>query len=530
MSPFTVTVEAIAFVDAFRVMVDQREVPRPEWMADRAPSPAAVAGLPPALRLDVALSCSQPGLRGELKASRVAGTLSAGGPVLPEPVAFGDDGRARVPMQALLADRSIQTGTIEWRWEFSDGSTTVTAGETAHQVALTLAPPTAPWIDTLPWWEVIAHACTAAKASTDRAGAATRLAHHTFSGFGTGAFQWESARHYATNGYEGTQAFDCAKFLRLIDHGSEPRLVDCSDLAAALSTFANILGCALEQVVISGPMVLNPVLLCGLPRWNSRFDTFHLHEFTAAGPPSAPRLWDGCLHISDDDAPERPGNRRPPGAALPVDIDQTEYFDRLIFEDEGTLGEREAIFQIRPIGELPPQQPTPARDSPLVRAGRAFWSPPDPPPPALFGVSSFSLYDAEMPGWVPLDPRPAALPLAVAGANDAIERIVWRPTEGGASRLISATVYLCADVAAAHLRTLALLGELAPLDPYLAMTAGVASARLYRFETAEGSVVLSTVMNVVYLIRRATAAPLAAEVRQMSERIRSRIALAAAPL
>jgi hypothetical protein len=535
-----VRLDAITFVQAMPLLADQRPVPRPEWTTGRAPSPAAVAGLPRVLTLDVALSCTQPGLRGRLAATRTGGTLRAAGHVPAAPVRFGTDGTAKVRMRVPLTTPCVDIGTVRWRWEFSDESAAVRIGTTRHEIAMTIAPPTPPWtIDhggrlrqwIPPWWEVVRHACSVARGTTSFREAATLLARHTFSGFARGAYRWDDARNYATNGYEDEPAFDCARFLRLIDRRIGPRLVDCSDLAAVLSTFANILGCSLQQVVIGGTMVLNPVLLCGRRRWESRFTEFGLHEFTAIGP-SEPRLrlWDACLEVSDDDAPERPGNRTPRGAGLPVTLSVKRYFDRLFFENEGTIAERDGRSQIRPIRELPPLVRAVRPGSPLVQAGRRFWRPPRTPGPAFYRVPFFSLYDGVITDWEPLDPVPVLPPPLPSRGSDAVTRIVWRSTGEARSPLISASVYVCFDVRAAHARTLALLGELTPLAPRLLAGGPAAPLGEYHFETARGAVLMGTLLNVVYVIRRASMGPSAADLRSIAGQVYQRIMSVAAPV
>ena len=67
---------------------------------------------------------------------------------------------------------------------------------------------------------------------------------------------------------------DCAKFLRLLEGDPLPDEVDCADLAAVLSTFANVLGCELDRIAIRRDMKLNPVLTANRRKWGARFDEF----------------------------------------------------------------------------------------------------------------------------------------------------------------------------------------------------------------------------------------------------------------
>jgi hypothetical protein len=537
MTRLQVRVESITFEHALPLLHGQRRVPQPEWTVEGESHPAAIPGLTSVLALRVQLSCNDGSIRGCLRAMRVEGTLATPGHVPDTNIDFGGARQIEVAIRVPVDTPHVEVGTIRWRWEVTAGVDCLPAGTSEHAIAFTLSSPQPPWGTTgspgltLPWWEVVHHACLAANGASDPEHAATLLAHQTFAAWRRSLYSWQGARHYVTDGSEEPAVFDCAAFVRLLETGRGPSLVDCSDLAAVLSTFANILGCCLQQVVIGGAMTLNPILLSGRDRWDSRFGEFGIHEFTVTGQREPEmRVWDGCLQVSSDEADERPGTRTPDPADVPANMTVGEYFDRLFFTDESTFEERFGRIRIRRLGPLPPVVSAPHRDSPLVIAGARLWSPPPDAIPSTCRVHALVFGEMSVDGWEALEPTsPRALKFPDS-ASDAVERSVWQATDEW-SRLMSGAVYVCVDTSAAHVRTQSLLGELVQFEPVEPIVSPpVNGAPEYRFALDKGNVVVGTLLNVAYIIRRASRTDLSVQVRNMAERVRLRILASRLPL
>jgi len=105
--------------------------------------------------------------------------------------------------------------------------------------------------------------------------------------------------HYSKTG------FDCTAFLELLSGtpDSNGRLVNCSDCATFVSTFANLLGCNLSQSQIGYTFDVNPVILigrqglklpCGLRGW-----LYHEVAWTGGCGPDD-RVFDSCLQLNAD--------------------------------------------------------------------------------------------------------------------------------------------------------------------------------------------------------------------------------------
>lgn len=523
----TMTVGAISFRGqraALPLIVKGRVVSGPEWIEGSPHLPAAFAAANPAqgIGMLVTLRSSEPSGRIELRATRIGGGgtfVTPIGDVVRTTVDFRGGTEASVVCRAALSRRVVGLDTVRWRWEMDDGSGWTAIGITEHEIAVTLGQPTAPWGTstgralTRPWWEVLEHACDVARGATTVEDAATAIAARALAGW-RGAYEWKDSQNYATNALETPARFDCAAFLRLL--AGDPRMaefVDCSDLAAVVSTFANVLGCSLQQAVIKGPLTVNPFLPAGHTTWHGRTDA-GLHEVTMARlPRGTMQIWDGCMLLSHDRAPDEP-RRKPPGARAATGMLQADYVARLI---AGQSQPAPPHFPgNRPIGPLPTVVAAVVASDPRVRAGARHWSLPDT---GLFpNLLIHDLTDAVegLKQWQLVD-RAAPEPGLPAPGWDNVIRARWRSV-GTAGGLVIFEGYLCADVRAAHLRTQCLLGALRerPIDP-----AGpihpVPGVPEFRFSVGDGAILVGVVLNVAFVIRVASRAQDAAGVREILE-------------
>jgi hypothetical protein len=179
--------------------------------------------------------------------------------------------------------------TLEWTW--NGGS----VQQTTHRLYVILAPPTLPWgadpVDSERWlWpEVLDFAANWAEGATDTDKAATRITRAVFA-LGQRDIHQGGLR-YGNMGYVPLD-FDCAKFLKHL-HGTEINSnVDCRDLASIVSTFANALGCRLQQAQFGGANLPPTIRLIG----GTPLATFRFHELAWNGVGAAgEKVWDACL-------------------------------------------------------------------------------------------------------------------------------------------------------------------------------------------------------------------------------------------
>jgi hypothetical protein len=513
----TVSVDAISFQTDRTVLplvIDGNPVISPEWVAGLRSLPAAFAGPDPVegLAMTVRLSSAAPAAQIKLKATATTapGSISAIGDIGEVTVDFAGGTRATIDCRATLSSNQVACGCVEWRWQFNDGGEWQDAGVSKHQMAITLALPTAPWTTrpgipgrTLPWWEVVHLASKVAAGSTTLDGAATKVTEHTF-GAWEGKYRWENSRHYATNGFETPARFDCASFLRLLDGERLPDTVDCADQASVVSTFANVLGCNLQQVAISRSMTANPVLLVGNRDWRPR-DEFGVHEFTVTGDrEEAMIVWDGCLHVSSNDAPRNP-TAPPDDVRVPAEMPAAEYLSRLIFENTMGIRLRGGVPDVRPIGPLPSVVRVMAATSVAVEAPMRRWRLPPVEQDPGTRIEHVDLTPDFLGPWHLV--APTVLPDLAPPSDewDKVVRTLWRSTDDPV-RLVSCEVYICRDTRAAHLRTYALLGEFAARAiERIEIPESLENTPEYRFAFGDSGLI-DTFLNVVLVVRSATRA------------------------
>jgi hypothetical protein len=238
--------------------------------------------------------------------------------------------------QVRLLDHGVGKYPITLRWQFQleAGGPWVDFDASDHLVYVTLDLPGEPWAQRstladllrVPWTRVLDWSCTWASGITIEDGnlnaaiarAAKRIERALYelgqrenvpvqyldSGF-AGAYATEYPKQFA---------FLCTKFLRLLAGDTSPEidtLVDCSDCAAALVVFANVLGCDLSSSRIrltdGASFDTNSVVSIGRKKTNSRSYPFEYHEVAVRGTPGAAirsvRVFDACLMIDRDADP-----------------------------------------------------------------------------------------------------------------------------------------------------------------------------------------------------------------------------------
>lgn len=251
--------------------------------------------------------------------------------VLPQPAA--GSGRSSV-MCGLTNTRMWELGIgrygLMWQWQYRlpGSSAWLDLRVTKHIVYVTLAAPTKPWSENAPLRsDVLDLACRWASGITFVSSPATarkalRRIEAALFAFGdrlaTPVTYLEAGDSRYTR--SPAMAFALTDFLSLLA-GQPPggdNNVNCSDCASALATFANALGCGLQQVKIAkrndGMMRTNPIVTVGAgrrpgyePERVSRTRLFRFHEVTAlddpAEPPSGDAVFDACLMVDRDSNP-----------------------------------------------------------------------------------------------------------------------------------------------------------------------------------------------------------------------------------
>ena len=264
-------------------------------------------------------------------ADRVLGTsaadeqLSVLGAATPAAVVFpGGVARTWVSVDFpahRLAEAGVGAHVVSWRWQWRrsrfwpwrefDAS--------SHLLFVVLDVPRAPWLQApftlantqIPWVDVLDHACrwAAGARSADEAAGRITVALNDLGGsvlayncvaLGSALYSWPY--------------FDCTAFLERLRGGfGHGPLVNCSDCAAIVSTFANCLGADLWQSKMGFDFVLNPVQVLGSALWQPAcgLGRFAMHEVAWTGTGSErDRVFDACLQVDADldptSAPHQP--------------------------------------------------------------------------------------------------------------------------------------------------------------------------------------------------------------------------------
>src|SRR5947209_1935177 len=275
------------------------------------------------------------------------------GDVVAKRVQFPDAGAPVIVDFNLTNSQLLALGVnaynVVWDWQFSP---TGNAGdfqsfdESRHKIYAVLARPTLPWThsvddDQLPWAEVLDWACKWAQGAQDVDEAATLITKNVF-GLGHVMVDIDEAGgqsplieydcpHSGAHHYIDIGIFRCSRFLkRLKLSQSDGPFINCDDCAAIVSTFANILGCDLAQVMMGrgpqDPFNLNPTILIGAPPndWKvgcpGTLPDFSHHTVAWKGNAnSSGRVFDGCLMVDGDNDPTGPPSS-PHVALLPTEV------------------------------------------------------------------------------------------------------------------------------------------------------------------------------------------------------------------
>lgn len=241
------------------------------------------------------------------------------GEVAPQTVSFGaggDSGWVPFTLQhTRLATCGVGVHQVRWHWQYRlallDPWRDFTVSE--HTIYTVLRTPRAPWLQQpmnaantqLPWTEALDIACRWANGARDADEAAAAITRTVFA-LGAGLLSYDCAIGAAAYAFE---VFLLTEFIERLRGGlGRGPYVNCSDCAAAVATFANVLGADLWESRMGGPFTgllgyfpVNPVRTIGSASWGlpcGWWPGWTFHEVAWSGDcNAADSVFDGCLQL-----------------------------------------------------------------------------------------------------------------------------------------------------------------------------------------------------------------------------------------
>jgi hypothetical protein len=215
-----------------------------------------------------------------------------------------------------LANGAVAVQNVQWNWQYQIGAGGwIALATTNHRIYSVLSTAQLPWsnvkidLQSSPWTDVLDLSCVwAAGASngddalehiTDAVNSMVGLAYDT-PGFG--------ASHYVSQNNQ----FLCTEFLLFLSgQGGLGHLVNCTDCATIVTTFANAIGCDVSATLMYHNNAATTFFACnqiksiGSPNWAYPFpagnppNVFSYHEVVSKGQPLIPTFYDACLRINE---------------------------------------------------------------------------------------------------------------------------------------------------------------------------------------------------------------------------------------
>jgi hypothetical protein len=245
-----------------------------------------------------------------------------------DPTTINLQGGVSVPEFVTLSLEHHQIGPsgilkqeIQWDWFYkSTDGTWVSIGSSAHRVYLVLDTPFLPWLQPptepssatqLPWVDALDQACVWAAGKLKPLDAATAVTQAVNSNLGLTYDISHGASKY-TQAVGPTSWFLCTAFLAFINRQPEGKgnVVNCTDCATIVTSFANLLGCQLAAAVMAGPggFLCNKIIAIGGGTvWNYPFppaNRFAYHEVAWTGAfKHGDQIFDACLQADHSDNP-----------------------------------------------------------------------------------------------------------------------------------------------------------------------------------------------------------------------------------
>jgi hypothetical protein len=305
------------------------DVPVPEWVKGKTlskSSPVAYSITAVAGKI-ITIQASFAGASG---APATVDVRADGGGVLGaiDPTTINISGGASVPEFVTLSLAHHQIGSsgilrqdIQWDWFYkSIDETWVSMGSSSHRVYVVLDTPFLPWLQPptppasgtqLPWVDALDQACVWAGGKLNLQDAATAVTQAVNSNLGLAYDVSHGASKY-TQAVGPTSWFLCTAFLAFINRQPEGKgnVVNCTDCATIVSSFANLLGCQLAAAVMAGPggFLCNKIIaIGGGTLWNYPFppaNRFAYHEVAWTGAfKHGDQIFDACLQADHSGNP-----------------------------------------------------------------------------------------------------------------------------------------------------------------------------------------------------------------------------------
>lgn len=234
-----------------------------------------------------------------------------------------------LPNHRLGAGSGVGIHDITWDWTWQRGSSAPRPlATTSHRIYALLDVPTGPWQqdgerDQAPWTDVLDYSCVWAAGTTNAIAAAEAITRTVNSSLRL-TYDVETGSSTYTQWVRPTQTevFLCTQFLNFLSRGTgKGNVVNCTDCATIVTTFANSVGCNLFAAWMSDPNAFstfppshkgfscNQIIAIGDTGWAYPFPSsgvghFRYHEvaWTGAGSYADP-LYDACLHVDDSADP-----------------------------------------------------------------------------------------------------------------------------------------------------------------------------------------------------------------------------------
>ena len=300
-------------------------VPTPEWVAGRPVNYPAAYVLSPVdgRTIVISVTVESPILRNlsvDVRAiSFSTNAISILGPVNQTSIHLDANGRSQTTAMPLSSERSKEYGVgcydLTWRWQYRlDANHHWTDFATSkHEIFVIIETPTLPWQQTpplgsesqMPWVSALRYACRWASGTRNLDDAASLVASEVYK-LGPSLLEYDCLGGASTyfSGIPGSEAFNCTQFIELLkgDPLASP-LVNCTDCAMIVSTFANLLGCDLSQSRMGFDFALNPILAIGHNQWQPgcNWGGFHYHEVAWSNNcDEADSVFDACLEVDGD--------------------------------------------------------------------------------------------------------------------------------------------------------------------------------------------------------------------------------------
>ena len=386
----------------------------PEWVIGTA-GEAPVAFIRDRLLPTVAVlarfagTADEPGV---VEVRALAASDTVGSTLLPDlpatlvPLSRGDSGWVPFLMPtASLSAAGVAAAHCVWRWQVRRAPATPWHDiiETPLRIYVVLRPPTAPWqslltdgdLTCLPTVAALEVACAWAAGAADVGEAGRRITRAVY-GLGKATLSYDAlfgAPHYTVL---GVARFLLRAFLDRLSggEGAGP-LVNCSDCATIVSTFANLLGEDLWQSkmgLVAPQFRLNPIRSIGSPSWSRLWGGFGFHEVAWSGAcGESDRVFDACLEVDADSDPTKP----PHTPLLPVDErfgtpGSGDYRDRLTAPADRALCAPQPTLRIRRaiVAQIMPWTLATAEPAAASQQDGTTWF-----------IDGFTFFGRELPGW-----------------------------------------------------------------------------------------------------------------------------------